>query len=141
MDSSKREVLRKELLARVMADPEGVVDLVLSSMDQVETLTKRVEQLEDQLKKNSGNSSKPPSTDRGSSAKPKDRSLRGKSAKKSGGQKGHPGRTLKRVDNPDVTITHSLELCPVTGRALDESDVVGEIRRQVFDIGATQRHR
>ena len=134
MDSSKREVLRKELLARVMADPEGVVDLVLSSMDQVETLTKRVEQLEDQLKKNSGNSSKPPSTDRGSSAKPKDRSLRGKSAKKSGGQKGHPGRTLKRVDNPDVTITHSLELCPVTGRALDESDVVGEIRRQVFDI-------
>ena len=51
MDSSKREALRKELLARVMADPEGVVDLVLSLMDQVETLTKRVEQLEDQLKK------------------------------------------------------------------------------------------
>lgn len=138
MDLQQRENLRNQLLERCRTDPESVVDLVLNLMDQVELLTKRVEQLEDQLKKNSGNSSKPPSTDKGSSSKPKDRSLRGKSGKKSGGQKGHRGSTLQRVDNPDETIRHSLEFCPITGRKLSEADVVDEIRCQVFDIPEPQ---
>jgi hypothetical protein len=52
-----------------------VVDLVLDLIDWVEKLV-------DQVKKNSANSSKPPSSDRSSGAKPKQRSLRGKSEKK-----------------------------------------------------------
>jgi len=134
MEPFKRAALRKELLAQVKRDPESVVDLVLDLMDKVELLTKRVEQLEDQLKKNSGNSSKPPSSDKGASAKPKNRSLRGKSGKKSGGQSGHKGNTLKRTENPDVIIEHRLEFCPETGRALSDAAIVGSIRRQVFDI-------
>jgi transposase len=141
VDSEEREQLRAQLLKQAKADPESVVDLVLDLMDTLAQLTvrtqqlaARVEQLEDQLKKNSGNSSKPPSTDKGSSSRPKQRSLRGKSGKKPGGQKGHRGTTLQRVDDPDETIVHSLEFCPITGRKLSEADVVDEIRCQVFDI-------
>lgn len=127
MEAIKRQALRKELLEQVKTDPERVVDLLLDLME-------RVEKLEDIVKKNSGNSSKPPSSDQSSQTRPKQRSLRGKSGKKSGGQKGHRGATLKRVDNPDKTVTHRLNICPVTGRKLTEADVVGTIRCQVFDL-------
>ena len=128
-------------MERCRTDPESVVDLVLDLMDTVEQLTARteqlaarVEQLEDQLKKNSGNSSKPPSTDKAFGPESKHRSLRRKSGKKSGGQTGRKGYTLERVDEPDETLTHRLQVCPRTGRPLTDADVVGEIRRQVFDI-------
>ena len=91
-------------------------------------MTAHVEQLEDQLKKNSGNSSKPPSTDKAFGPKAKNRSLRRKSGKNSGGQKGRKGYTLKQVDDPDETRTHRLKRCPLTGRVLSDDDVVGEIR-------------
>lgn len=118
-----------------------MADLILDLMDKVEQLTEqtqrlsaRVEQLEDQLKKNSGNSSKPPSTDKTFGSKPKTRSLRKKSGRKSGGQPGRKGATLQRRENPDETIEHRLEFCPQTGRPLSDADIVGAIRRQVFDI-------
>lgn len=136
-----REELRECLLERCRTDPESVVDLVLHLMDTVEQLTEqtqrltaRVEQLEDQLKKNSVNSSKPPSTDKALGSKPKNRSLRRKSGKKSGGQTGRTGKTLKRSAHPDETVEHRLKFCPQTGRALSDADIVGSIRRQVFDI-------
>lgn len=127
MEASKRQTLRKELLEQARTDPERVVDLLLDLME-------RVEKLEDIIKKNSGNSSKPPSSDPSSATRPKQRSLRGTSGKKSGGQKGHRGATLKRVDDPDETVTHRLKVCPVTGRKLTDADVVGTIRCQVFDL-------
>ena len=127
MEASRRESLRKKLFEQAEKDLGSVVDLILDLMD-------RVEKLEDQLSKNSGNSSKPPSSDRSSQAKPKQRSLRQKTGKKSGGQKGHQGATLKQTDTPDEIITHRLEICPRTGRMLTDADVVGKIRCQVFDI-------
>jgi transposase len=53
------------------------------------------------LNQNSQNSSKPPSTDVFCSEKPKPKSSRTISGKKAGGQKGHPGKTLEMVENPD----------------------------------------
>ena len=60
--------------------------------------------------------------------------MRGKSGKKPGGQPGHKGYTLERSADPDLTIEHRLEFCPQTGRALSDLDIIGTIRRQVFDI-------
>ena len=65
-------------------------------------LKTRVADLEAQLRTNSRNSSKPPSTD--GPATPAPRSLRGKSKRKPGGQDGHPGQTLAQVSDPDVVI-------------------------------------
>lgn len=141
MNPSEREELHKALTKQCRSNPEKMANVILDLMDKVEQLTAyteqltaRVEQLEDQLKKNSGNSSKPPSTDWGQSGKSKGRSLRGKSSKNPDGQPGHKGHTLERSANPDETIEHRLEFCPRTGRALSDADIVGTIHRQVFDI-------
>ena len=62
-------------------------------------LKERIEELERMLGKNSGNSSKPPSSE-GYEKPNRNRSLR-ESNKQRGGQIGHKGGTLKQVENPD----------------------------------------
>ena len=59
--------------------------------------------------KNSNNSSIPPSKDENRPFKSK--SLRKKTGRKPGGQKGHKGTTLELTSNPDVTIDHAPEYC------------------------------
>jgi transposase len=76
----------------------------------VKKLLSRIEELERQLALNSGNSSKPPSSD-GLRKKSKNRSLREFSRHKLGGQIGHKGDTLKQTDNPDITLTYDTERC------------------------------
>ena len=75
--------------------------------EQVVKLTARIEEL--MHKKNSNNSSKPPSE--GRLEKPAPKSLRGKSGKKQGGQPGHKGTGMK-LRKPDKTEEH----IPPTGR-------------------------
>ena len=76
---------------------------------------------------NSGNSSKPPSTDQKKKKKPKSRST-----KKTGGQQGHIGTTLKQVEDPD-----EIEKIKVDRRTLPKDKHYTEVgfeKRQVFDI-------
>src|SRR3979411_484200 len=80
-------------------------------------LMARLAELERRLGLNSSNSGKPPSSD-GLKKPVRVSSLRGSSGKKSGGQKGHPGGTLCRVETPDATIEHYPEACAACGEAL-----------------------
>lgn len=61
-------------------------------------------------------------------------SLRNKSGKKPGGQKGHKGTTLEMVANPDETIVHRKNRCDRCGRSLANTQETLVGRRQVADI-------
>jgi transposase len=89
--------------------------------------------LQERLSLTSRNSSKPPSQD--GYAKPRPKSLRGKTGKKSGGQPGHPGATLNPVEKPDQIEVHSLSICPCgCGSDLSEQPILYYESRQVFDL-------
>ena len=101
-------------------------------------LLARVAELERQLGLNSGNSGKPPSSD-GLKKKPvRVGSLRARTGKKTGGQCGHPGKTLSRVEAPDAIIDHFPEICAGCGAALSEATATEHAARQVFDLPEPQ---
>ena len=95
-------------------------------------LTAKVADLEARLGKNSQNSSKPPSSD--AFVKPPPRSLRRSSARKPGKQPGDPGFRLVQRPDPDEVRVHFPELCRGCGDSLQDAAVVGQERRQVFDL-------
>lgn len=99
---------------------------------QVEQLKKQVEKLEGQLAKNSTNSSKPPSSD--GLKKPAPKSRRQKGQRKSGGQPGHKGETLKMVATPDEVVVHALTTCAHCHSDLSSVATEPVMKRQVFDI-------
>jgi len=103
-----------------------------ASRAECQTLRERVQTLEDQVAKDSHNSHKPPSSD--GLAKPKPKSLRSKSGRPTGGQPGHPGRTLRRVEKPDRTVRHAVGRCADCGRPLGDQAPDHVERRQVFDL-------
>ena len=74
---------------------------------QIEALTKKIEELTH--KKNSGNSSTPPSKD--GYQKPAPKSLREKSGRKAGGQEGHKGSGMKIDHEPDEVVQHKPKQC------------------------------
>lgn len=83
-------------------------------------------------KKNSNNSSVPPSKDPN---RPKrTSSLRKSSGKSSGGQTGHDGSTLQMCATPDVVIDHSPDFCNCCGFDLVDQPAKLTSRRQVVDL-------
>jgi transposase len=103
-----------------------------SLLSQLALLKARVLELENNQKKNSGNSSKPPSTD---IAKVKTtKSLREPSSKSAGGQAGHEGNTLKFSESPDIIEVHSPGTCSCCGRDMSGIAPLSYKSRQVFDL-------
>jgi transposase len=98
----------------------------------IRALEARLQALEDQLAKNSRNSSKPPSSD--GLKRPKPKSRRQKSGKPSGGQKGHVGYRLESVDKPQHTEVHRVLECQHCHTDLAGVAVRKVEKRQVFDL-------
>jgi transposase len=99
----------------------------------IKRLQTRIAELEKRTKKNSSNSSKPPSSD-GLSKPPRTSSLRERGKNKSGGQLGHKGETLKQALHPDIITRHIVTSCPDCHSELSSEPLTGIVKRQVFDI-------
>jgi len=119
----------KELRVAYQEGEEAVISLFQAT---VLILAARIQKLEDRLAKNSQNSGKPPSSD--GYAQPAPRSLRKRSKRKSGGQTGHRGETLKAVEKPDHVKVHRVEVCQHCRHALKRRKALRYDKRQVFDV-------
>jgi transposase len=135
-------------------------NIIFVLMQKVELLTQRVEQLEvfekdnKQLRKentelknrlanyehpkNSNNSSIPPSQDEN---RPKrNQSLREKTGRSPGGQKGRKGSTLKMIESPDVVEKHIPDFCICCGKDVSNGDYIFVGKRQVIDLPEIKLH-
>ena len=115
---------------------ESWVGILQQQQSTIQALQERIEALENQLAKDSGNSGKPPSSD--GYKKPAPRSLRQVSGKRSGGQPGHKGHALAMRADPDQVQVHAVARCPHCQNNLAEASVHGFERRQVFDLPPVQ---
>ena len=119
---------------------EGLQQEIAELRLEVSALREENADLRRRLGLDSSNSGKPPSSD-GLGKKTREAriagSLRGRMGsdkKKSGGQRGHKGDTLRAVDKPDKVETHHAERCGHCLAALTASMATGVERRQVFDL-------
>jgi transposase len=138
---STLETVDREQLEKL--DTETLIVLLLDALTGIGALERivtsqaaTIQQLQDQLAKNSSNSSKPPSSD--GLKKPKTRSLRQKGKRPLGGQPGHKGNTLKMVAEPDHLEIHPIGHCPYCQTDLTQIAATGHEKRQVFDIPAVR---
>lgn len=118
-------------------DKENLISIIVTLQQQLQQLQETVakqgaelQSLRDQVAKNSHNSGKPPSSD----GLKKPGNLRKKTGRKPGGQKNHPGHTLKMVDQPDHIEVHAATSCDHCSTDLTAIEPCGHERRQVYDI-------
>ena len=129
--------LHREQLNKL--DKETLINLLLVALQRIDDLEKQaasqaitIQKLQDQLAKDSHNSSKPPSSD--GLKKPKTQSLRKKGQRPIGGQPEHKGGTLKMVAEPHYVQRHPVTHCPYCQTDLSEIALTRYDRRQVLDV-------
>ena len=121
-----------------MSDKETISqqqELLVLQSQKIKSLEEKVELLLDLLqkknvKKDSHNSSLPPSSDLFS----KNKSLRSVSIRPNGGQIGHKGSTLEMSETPDKIIDLMSDFCSVCGQSLSGELFTLKAKRQVIEI-------
>ena len=120
-------VTLEEVLSRLSIVEAEVVSLRAERL----VLLAKIDILEKRLSLDSYNSSKPPSTD--GPFKKVVKSLRVKTGKAVGGQKGHEGRRLEPVSEPDHVEEHCQTVCLNCGESLSGAPLAVACH-QVFDV-------
>ena len=112
--------------------PIAVQQLVLALLAENQELKARLSVIEEQIKQNSQNSSKPPSKD-GFGAKPKVKKAKGEKAR--GGQLGHPGheRNFHELTENSEIHEHIPSSCRVCGVELEGIDPQ-PYRHQIVEV-------
>lgn len=108
--------------------------LIAAQADRIAAQADRIAELERQAKRDSANSSKPPSSDSPYQKKGRDRSLREKTGRRPGKQPGAPGATLGLSDHPDEIIECAAAACGRCGADLGGQPAARVRRQQVWDI-------
>jgi transposase len=123
---------REGLIQLCKTQPEAAADLILPLLDRIDKLEARVLELENALHKNSQNSHKPPSSD--GYRRNIQTSTRKDKKRPTGGQSGHPGRTLRKSVSVDHIVNHPVDTCLGCGSSLEHVPVQDVRTRQVFDL-------
>lgn len=118
--------LRLDIAEKRIAEQDIVIEKSEKRIIELEYENKRLKR---QLNQNSSNSSRPPSSD-GFKKKP---ALPKKKKGKVGGQKGHKGKTLQQVENPDRTTLCQPKRCGC-GHEFLPSELSLSEKRQIFDM-------
>ena len=128
--------LRKQIEISTETNLQNL-EVITSLNSKIEELTRKLQEAEDKLNKDSHNSSKPPSSDGLSKKnKKKDLSLRTRSGKKPGGQKGHTGKTLPTPQKIDKLVTLyplKCQNCPHLNQCKNKG-ICGTEQRYTMDI-------
>ena len=136
MESGKEKKLYDlsdaELHTLYNSGPEFTISFIKSILDRLIRVEDEISHLKSIISKDSHNSSKPPSTD-SFKKKNKIKNLRKKSGKKSGGQEGHPGTTLRLSDKPDTITPLAVTSCSCCGDS-KHLKIIGQKRSQVVDV-------
>jgi len=116
---------------------EDLKRIILMLAQENALLKARIEVIEGEMaryktKKDSNNSSLPPSKDENRPLRTS--SLREKGGRKAGGQPGHDGKTLEMTDNPDEIVEHRACFCPECGKDVSSQPFEYYGKRQVIDI-------
>lgn len=111
---------------------EAMVGAYLKLQEQIVDLMTRVAALEARVNQNSHNSDKPPSSE--GYAKPRPQSQRKKTGRRPGGQRGHSGTTLERVEVADHVVEHWPMCCEHCEAELSQAHAHGYEVRQVHDL-------
>ncbi len=123
-----------EALERRVAERDVRIAELESRLAELEAV---VAELRERLAKNSRNSSKPPSSDGygkpsvNASKKKNKRSLRKRSGRKPGGQDGHEGAHLERVEVPNGQVSHGPECCEGCGEIFTAPSASRTVRSPV----------
>lgn len=119
---------------RLRQENQELRELLKQVTERLSAAEQTIKQLKEQLGQNSHNSNWPSSHDK-NRQKPKPKSLRPKTDRKAGGQKGHPGHTLEFNPEPDVIEKHRPAQCEHCQTPLAADIAASEMtRRQVFDL-------
>ncbi len=107
----------KDLIIQLQQNQLHDQVMLIDKQDSIiKLLEARIVELENNHKKNSSNSSKPPGSDIGKIQRTQ--SLRTRSGKKPAGQYGHPGQTLSFSATPNEVIVHAVRQCSCCGKSL-----------------------
>ena len=128
-----------EELLELLKEKDKIIEELMESKRELEKVVKlmaeKIEKLEAELaryKKRSDKSNKPPSSD--GYRKPTIKNSRVKSNRKTGGQKGHEGKTRGISTNPDTII----ELKPIEAQCECGGNIIAEDKthtvRQVIEV-------
>src|SRR5450759_4116803 len=143
VERQQREI--EKLRKRVVERDQQIADAekqIADAEKQIADAEKEIADLERQLatrKKNSTNSSKPPSSDGLAGTQRRRCSPRKKSGRKPGGQPGHVGQERQRVEKPDRSEEVLPLQCKHCGTALpqapEERQTTGDVYcRQIVDL-------
>lgn len=115
-------------------DIESLKVLIQQLLEEIDQLKAENAELRRRLGMDSTNSHQPPSSD-GFKKKTTAPGLPKEDKKPNGGQTGHRGKTLKRVEQPDHITVHLPQNCTCCGRPFSTDEAHDILQsRQVFDL-------